>query len=72
MGMLQSEIDSIVGKVNRTILFDFSEGSRTLFWTQHRASLTHAVTGELRSPLDALRAGEVDKVVRCAQGYAER
>lgn len=59
-------------RINKEVLFDFSEAARRLFWTQPRESLTVAATGRMRSPMDALRDGDTDKVWRCAQGYAER
>ncbi len=46
--------------------------SQKLFFEQPKASLARPATGQPRTPLQALREGHLDAVLRAARGLAQR
>jgi hypothetical protein len=53
-------------------LGDSSGGSKYLFFTRPKGSLARPDTGVPRTPLEALREGDFDAVMRTAHGHSER
>ncbi len=62
----QAELSSVLKRIS-----DFPPTARWLFLATPKGSLA-AANGRPRTPLDALRAGEFDKVERTAAGFVER
>lgn len=54
------------------LLGDSSGGSKYLFLTLPKGSLAKQETGTPRTPLEALKDGDFDAVMRAAHGFSER
>ena len=53
-------------------LGDIAGGSKWLFFTKPKGSLALPENGTPRTPLEALRAGDIEAVKRAAVGYSQR
>jgi hypothetical protein len=69
---LDSTLQRVQLEAVSKLLGDLSGGSKWLFFTSPKGSLANAETGQARTPIQALRDGDLERVKKAALGHASR